>query len=274
MPTELSFPDGFFPELIALDIDGTLTEHLGTVTERVVDSIARIQAAGAMVVLATGRTLSTTAPVARAAGLDGWLVCSNGALLAIVEPETIIETVTFDPRTVLDQIKEVLPNAVYAVEDVHGVFHTTQLFGAGALGLAIREVPFEHLLREPVTRLVVRSEEHREEGFGHLVEHMGLHSVIFGAGDVAWMDIGPAGVNKATMLADLCTRLDINPAKTLAVGDFWNDIEMLNWAGVGVAMGGAPAAVAAAADTQTSSIPGEGVADVLEALLLNNHFAE
>ena len=267
MPTDLQLPDGFVPELIALDIDGTLTEHLGTVSGRVVESIARIKEAGTMVVLATGRTLSTTAPVARAVGLDGWLVCSNGAVLATVEPEMIIETVTFDPRSVLDQLKVVLPQAVYAVEDVHGVFHTTEMFGAGALGTAIRQVPFEHLLTEPVTRLVVRSEEHREEGFGHLVEEMGLHSVIFGAGDVAWMDIGPAGVNKATMLATLCARLNINPTKTLAIGDFWNDIEMLSWAGVGVAMGGAPAAVVAAADTQTSAIPGEGVAQVIEALL-------
>ena len=69
------------------------------------------------------------------------------------------------------------------------------------------------------------------------------------------------------MLANLCTRLDINPAKTLAIGDFTNDIEMLRWAGVGVAMGSASAAVMAAADTVTSSTPGIGVAEVLDALL-------
>ena len=240
---------------------------MGTVGERVIDAVAAIRAAGVQVVLATGRSLSTTAPVGRALGLDGWAVCSNGAVLATIEPQSVIDAITFDPKPVLDQLVEQLPDAIFAVEDAHGIFLTTRTFGADALGMSIREVAFEHLTVNPVVRLVVRSEDHREDGFGEIVKQMGLHSVIFGIGDLAWMDIGPVGVNKATMLANLCTRLDINPAKTLAIGDFTNDIEMLRWAGVGVAMGSASAAVMAAADTVTSSTPGIGVAEVLDALL-------
>ena len=188
-------------------------------------------------------------------------------MLATIEPQSVIDAITFDPKPVLDQLVEQLPDAIFAVEDAHGIFLTTRTFGADALGMSIREVAFEHLTVNPVVRLVVRSEDHREDGFGEIVKQMGLHSVIFGIGDLAWMDIGPVGVNKATMLANLCTRLDINPAKTLAIGDFTNDIEMLRWAGVGVAMGSASAAVMAAADTVTSSTPGIGVAEVLDALL-------
>lgn len=261
------FEDRPFPELLALDIDDTIVTHLGSVNERVVDAVGRATDAGINVVLSTGRTISTTAPIARALGLDGWAVCSNGALLAMVEPETIVETVTFDPRSILDRIVTLLPDAVYAVEDTHGVFHATRIFGAGSLGLSLREVPFEHLLTEPVVRLVVRSDEHVETGFGEIVEQMGLHSVIFGVGDTAWMDIGPTGVSKATMLAELCTRLDINPARTVAVGDSWNDIDMLAWAGTGVAMGSAPRALTNVADAMTDATPGDGVAEVIDALL-------
>ena len=261
------FEDRPFPELLALDIDDTIVTHLGSVNERVVDAVGRATDAGINVVLSTGRTISTTAPIARALGLDGWAVCSNGALLAMVEPETIVETVTFDPRSILDRIVTLLPDAVYAVEDTHGVFHATRIFGAGSLGLSLREVPFEHLLNEPVVRLVVRSDEHVETGFGEIVEQMGLHTVIFGVGDTAWMDIGPTGVSKATMLAKLCTRLDVNPARTVAVGDSWNDIDMLAWAGTGVAMGAAPRAVTNVADAMTDATPGDGVAEVIDALL-------
>ena len=256
-----------FPELLALDIDDTIVTHLGSVNERVVEAVGRATDAGINVVLSTGRTISTTAPIARALGLDGWVVCSNGALLAMVEPETIVETVTFDPRSILDRIVTLLPDAVYAVEDTHGVFHATRIFGAGSLGLSLREVPFEHLLNEPVVRLVVRSDEHVETGFGEIVEQMGLHTVIFGVGDTAWMDIGPTGVSKATMLAKLCTRLDVNPARTVAVGDSWNDIDMLAWAGTGVAMGSAPRALTNVADAMTDATPGDGVAEVIDALL-------
>ena len=255
------------PELLALDIDDTLVPHLGTVEERVIDAIARAREAGIAVVLSTGRSLSTTAPVGRAAGLDGWAVCSNGAVLATIEPETIIDSKAFDPTAALHELVEMLPDAVYAVEDVHGVFHTTSMFAAGALGLSIRHVPFEHLASEPVVRIVVRSQAHKEVGFGEIAARMGLHSVIFGVSDIAWMDIGPKGVNKSTMLAELCTRLDLNPVRTLAVGDSWNDVEMLKWAGTGVAMGSAPPQVMAVADAVTSHVPGEGVADVIDALL-------
>lgn len=261
------FADRSFPELIALDIDDTLVPHLGNVAERVVDAIARAREAGITVALATGRTLSTTAPIGRAAGIDGWAVCSNGAVLATIEPETIIDTRPFDPKPILDQLVELVPGAVFAVEDVHGVFHTTKMFGAGALGLSIREVPFEHLLTDPVTRIVVRSDAHVDTGFDEIAAQMGLHTVIFGVAKVAWMDIGPQGVNKATMLAELCTRLDLNPARTLVIGDSWNDLEMLQWAGTGVAMGSAPESVMRAADAVTSAEPGEGVADVIDALL-------
>ena len=263
-----SLPGGFRPELIALDVDDTLIHHNGSVSERVVESIARVVAAGICVVLATGRTPSTTIPVARAAGIDDLVVCSNGALLVSVATEQTIEAITFDPRPVLEELVQHLPDAVYAVEDVNGIFHATEVFAAGVLGMSVRQVPFEHLLTEPVIRLVVRSEHHVESGFGPVVERLGYDSVIFGVADVAWMDIGAKGVNKATMLARLCELRDIDSARTIAIGDFWNDIEMLTWAGWGVAMGSAPASVKAVANAVTSDIAGEGVADVLDSIVL------
>lgn len=261
-------PAGFRADLIALDVDDTLVPRDGSVSERVVDAIERVQSAGTLVVLATGRTPSTTIPIARAAGINDLVVCSNGALLVSVATEKTIESVTFDPRPVLEELVEHLPDAVYAVEDVNGMFRTTRMFPAGALGLSIREVPFEHLLRDPVIRLVVRSEQHVDTGFGPIVEKLGYVSAIFGVGEVAWLDVAARGVNKATMLQRLCERRGIDPANTVAIGDYWNDIEMLRWAGLGVAMGSAAEPIKAAADTLTSGVPGDGVADVLDALAL------
>jgi Cof subfamily protein (haloacid dehalogenase superfamily) len=261
-------PEGFVPDLIALDLDDTLVPHLGSVSERVIESVQRVRNAGITVIPATGRTVSTTAPISRAAELDNWMVCSNGAVLATVEPESTVHAATFDPGPLLDRLQDLVPDAVYAVEDVHGVFHTTSMFGAGALGLAIREVPFEHLLAEPVVRLVVRSEMHARDGFQDVAREMGFHSVIFGISNVAWMDVGPQGVNKATGLQDLVGRLGIDQSKVLAIGDSYNDVEMLKWAGVGVAMGSAPRTVREVADAMTSEHPGDGVADVLDAISL------
>lgn len=258
------------PELIALDIDDTLVPHMGSISQRVIEAVAGVRERGVAVALATGRSLSTTAPIGRAAGIDGWVVCSNGAILATIEPEGVVEATSFDPRPILERLQPQLPGARFAVEDIHGTFHTMSAddFDAGALGLQIREVPFEHLLDEPAVRLVVHSNEteHMNGGFGDVAKTLGLHTVIFGVGDKAWMDVGPQGVNKATGLTRLCALLDINPAKTLTMGDSYNDVEMLEWAGTGIAMATAPASVMAAADAVTSGEPGVGVAEVLEFL--------
>ncbi len=64
----------------------------------------------------------------------------------------------------------------------------------------------------------------------------------------AWLDIAPQGVNKATALAEITAGLGIPAADVLAFGDGRNDLEMLRWAGRGVAIGDAPPEVQAAAD--------------------------
>jgi Cof subfamily protein (haloacid dehalogenase superfamily) len=262
----MELPRGFVPQLVAIDLDDTLIEHDGAVPEFVVDAIERVQDLGVLVVAATGRSLSTALPVARAAGMHDWAVCSNGALLARVEPVEVVETISFDPRELLLQIEQRVPNGSYAVEGVDGTFLTNKVFTHAALTVAVREVPFEHLLEAEAMRLVVRSDEHVDEGLGFLAEELGLHSVVFGTGDIAWLDIGPQGVSKATMLARLCERLGIDPSQTMAIGDSMNDIEMLKWAGVGVLMGHAGDDMRPFADVITDPRPGFGVAAALDAI--------
>ena len=262
----MELPEGFVPQLIALDIDDTLIEHDGPVHESVVEAIARVQDMGVMVVAATGRSQSTTIPVCRAAGMLDWAVCSNGALLVQVQPEEIVESVSFDPTDLLQRISDLVPNASFGVESVSGMFRTNRAFSHAALTEQVREVPLDHLMSEPVIRLVVRSDDHLDEGLGFIAEELGLHSVVFGTGDVAWLDIGPKGVSKATMLARLCERLGFDPALTMTVGDSMNDIEMLKWAGVGVLMGHAGEEMRQHADVVTGPVPGFGVAEALNAI--------
>jgi hydroxymethylpyrimidine pyrophosphatase-like HAD family hydrolase len=163
-------------------------------------------------------------------------------------------------------VQQLVPDASFGVESVSGMFRTNKAFSHAALTEEVREVPFEHLMAEPAIRLVVRSDAHLDQGLGFVAEELGLHSVVFGTGDVAWLDIGPKGVSKATMLARLCDRLGFDPALTMAVGDSMNDIEMLKWAGVGVLMGHAVPEMHQYADVITGREPGFGVAEALGAI--------
>jgi Cof subfamily protein (haloacid dehalogenase superfamily) len=259
-------PIDWRPELIALDIDDTVVQHLGSLPGVVVDAIERVQDAGIRVTLATGRSSSTTFPIARAVGVDDLVVTSNGCVLSSVETRKTIEAVTFDPTDALAQLMELVPDAVFAVEDLSGEFLTTHLFDTGPLGLTIRQVAIETLTAGPVVRLVVRSESATTRGFAEVAQSLGFHSVVFGIADVAWMDVGPRGVNKATMLQELCARRDIDPTKTIAIGDSWNDVEMLEWSGLGVAMGSASPKVAAHANLMTAPEAGIGVAQILNSI--------
>ena len=184
----------------------------------------------------------------------------------MVETGKIVEAVTFDATQALEQLSELVPDAVFAVEDFHGDFRTTHLFDTGALGINIRQVELAELTADPVVRLVVRSETSTTRSFGEVAKSLGFHSVVFGVADVAWMDIAPKGVNKANMLKEVCARRQVDPAKTIAIGDSWNDIEMLEWAGLGVAMSSAAPKVAAYADLMTAPEPGIGVAQILNSI--------
>jgi hypothetical protein len=81
------------------------------------------------------------------------------------------------------------------------------------------------------------------------------------------VEIGPAGIDKATGLAWLCTHLGIDPADVVAFGDEYNDHEMLRFAGHGVVMANANEHTRALADEIAPSNSDDGVAVVIERLL-------
>ena len=83
----------------------------------------------------------------------------------------------------------------------------------------------------------------------------------------ALLDLTPPGVSKASALESLRRKLGVYPDHTVAIGDGYNDIEMLRWAGRSTAMGNAPDDVKAVADAVTDSVENDGVLPVLEALI-------
>ena len=81
----------------------------------------------------------------------------------------------------------------------------------------------------------------------------------YSIGYTAWLDIAPHGIDKAHGLQRVTRRMGVGAADVLALGDGRNDIQMLAWAGRGVAMGNAPAEVRAAADAVTAPVGEDGL---------------
>ena len=83
----------------------------------------------------------------------------------------------------------------------------------------------------------------------------------------AGQPINPEGVSKASALEQVRRRLRVEPGDTVAVGDQRNDLEMLQWAARGVAMGNAPDEVKAVADEVTLSVTDDGLVPILRSLI-------
>lgn len=259
--------------MIALDVDGTLVNHDGHMSEPVREAAQAVVAAGHEVMIATGRSLNATLPIIEQIGIDtGYAVCCNGGVTLRLDPAhpdgyEVIHKATFDPGPALRALRKRLPSAKYALEDADGNFLSTERFQDASFGVEAIGVDFKTMLEATAVRVVVFSSENTAEEFTAAIRHIGLAGVTYSVGWTAWLDIAAAGVTKASALENLRALLSFAPHHTVAIGDGRNDIEMLTWAGRGVAMGQAPEEVLAAADEVTMSVYDDGAAHVLRSLL-------
>jgi Cof subfamily protein (haloacid dehalogenase superfamily) len=268
---------GWRPRLVALDIDGTLLKWVeggGTtheeIPERTYAAVHRAADAGAHVVLASGRSPHGMTGIADLLGLpvEGgerlWVVASNGAVVFRHPPLEVVHEETFDASAAVAAVLEHHPHALVAVEERGVGYRVSGHFPAGELSGDMIVTDVEDLVAGPVSRVIIRDPEATADDFVKLAEQLGLHGTDYVVGWTAWLDLAPVGVSKASGLALVAAELGVDAADVLAIGDGRNDIEMLQWAGRGVAMGQAVEEVHAAADHVTASVHDDGVVRELE----------
>jgi Cof subfamily protein (haloacid dehalogenase superfamily) len=264
--------EDFSPKLVALDIDGTLYANVpsdGTVEEvispAVYDAVNRAVDAGAHIVLSTGRSTFGITRVWDQLGLprDGdrvLTVASNGSVTFSYPPMELLSTVTFDASEIVQMLLEHVPQAAVAVEEIGVGYRVNRYFPDGEITGTMTLQSVDELVAEPVTRVIIRDPHSSEEEFVELAEKVGLAGTNYFIGWTAWLDIAPDGVSKASALEQVAERLGVARSDVLAIGDGRNDLEMLRWAGRGVAMGQAPLEVQEAADDVTRTVHDDGVA--------------
>lgn len=256
------------PMLVALDIDGTLVPE-GTVDVPPVtaDAVQDVVAAGHHVVLSTGRSLIGAVPVAASLGLtSGWLVTSNGAVVARLAPHMpggyeIVDAFTFDVGPVVTLARELMAEVEIAVEEVGYGYFVTREFERGALS-GRQTVVADDALPAATTRLVLRAPGVVDT----LLQPVRALNLTATPASPSWVDVTPPLLSKATALFRVRRRLGVDPANTLAIGDAMNDVPAFKWAATAIAMGGSPAAVRAAADATTGTLEEHGAATVLDAI--------
>jgi HAD superfamily hydrolase (TIGR01484 family) len=233
--------------LVASDLDGTLLLPDETVSERTRAALVAARSAGITVVLVSGRPPRSLGPIAERIGVGGVAICANGAIVWDLDTGTMLDST---------------PLAAELATREAGWSE-----GLAPAPADVLEADALELITGPVTKLLVR---HPAMAFAEVAERarrvVGDDAVVTWAG-LRLVEISAAGVTKAFALERLCRRLGVDAAEVVAVGDMPNDLPMLDWAGVGVAVANADQAVLAAADEVTASNLDDGVARLLERII-------
>jgi hydroxymethylpyrimidine pyrophosphatase-like HAD family hydrolase len=256
------------PALVACDVEGTLVRAGRRPTSTVLDAIAAVRAAGHHLVVATGRSLSGAVQAARQLGIsDGWVVAANGAVTARLRPDgySVVDVTALDAGPVCRLVARTRPDLRLAAEVVGTGYRVTRRFPDRLLN-GHQEVlgALEEIWARPTPRVVVYGQWALR--LAPALRESGVTAV---AARVDWVDVTAPEVTKATALERIRVELGVAPSRTIAVGDGENDLEMLRWAAVSIAMGHAPATVRAVAGRITGTVDEDGAAAALvDALLL------
>ncbi|NBW86610.1 MAG: HAD-IIB family hydrolase [Planctomycetia bacterium] len=275
--------------LLALDVDGTLTNSRHEVADSTSGAIARVVAAGVRVMLATGRRYRDTLPVAGRLNVDTPLVTASGALVKRPSDHGTLHRAAFAPGLLEGVLAEVVAAGhepiLYTDSFAEGYdFHCRSLADArrGGGGLAdyldrnrdLARVTLDLDVAPPAAAFAgfamgerdpMRELQRRlEEAFpGRLSLHT-IRSPRY----LHWMcEIAPAGVTKWTGVMAVAREWGIAACEICAVGDDVNDLPMIRGAGLGVAMGNARPEVLADADVVVGTHDGTGMSDVAELVL-------
>ncbi|HVM28572.1 MAG TPA: Cof-type HAD-IIB family hydrolase [Mycobacteriales bacterium] len=263
------------PRLVASDLDGTLVRTDQTVSDRTRAALARVEEAGSVLVLVTGRPPRWMAPVVEATGHRGLAVCANGALVYDLHTERVVRSHLLDADAaaeVVAALRRDVPGITFAVEKgpvdgVPGGFGREDVYVPRWDVDGVEVAPVEELFAAGAVKLLARHEQMgsdellaaARQSLGALVE--ATHSSTDGL-----LEISASGISKASGLASLADDAGIDAAEVVAFGDMPNDLPMLTWAGHAIAMGNAHDEVKAIADEVTASNDDDGVAVVLERL--------
>ncbi|MEU4801580.1 HAD family hydrolase [Actinosynnema sp. NPDC023587] len=255
------------PRLVALDIDGTITPAgREDIAPAVRAAVGRAVDHGAHVVLATGRSLIGTRPIADDLGLrDTTAICSNGAVWWDTAAREVVRELGFDAGPTVGLLRGLFPGAVFATERIGVGNLSLGRFPDGDLWGEVHQVSAAELTADTTPRLVMRWTGRTPEEVALRMLDVELPGVTWWVDNTEpWVTVSPSGVTKGSALEDLRVRLGVPEEDTLAIGDGHNDVEMLKWAARGVAMGQAPATVRAVADAVTSTVLEDGAAAELD----------
>jgi len=265
------------PKLIALDLDGTLLRDDLSLSLRVARALHQAQKAGALITLASGRGYPALKPWVARLHIVSPVIGYQGATITDPLTENNIREHQF-PRELLDELVEFarafeISLTVYVNDEIYMERkHLPDAFYQKWFGLPIHVVHdlTTSLPGDPIKFLITATSDELDRLQPQIEAHFGQTLQIVRSHPL-FLEGMALGVTKGTALAWVSHYLGVSQSDTIAVGDSGNDVEMLAWAGLGIAMGNASRSAIQAADLVVPSVDEDGVAIAIEQFVLQGY---
>lgn len=288
-------------KLVAVDLDGTMLNQYGVVTENTKNIIKKVQEKGVEVVIASGRPIDSIKTIAKEINSQNYFISGNGAILYDIKKDEIIYENILKKSKILDIIKICEENSIY-----YNIYTEKEII-AKTLNYNVLYYYKENLNKDEKERThiniindiykyisekdekvikmticddnkfifnsIMKKLKEIEEIEILEVSHMSRKTITQGTEEVPiqyfYTEISAKNVDKWNAIEILAEKCNINKNEIIAIGDNFNDKKMIENAGMGVAMEGCTPQVADIADYITSKNTEEGVAKALENLILS-----
>ena len=265
-------------KLVALDLDGTLTNSKKEITPYTRQILLQAQEEGIRLVLASGRPTYGVAPLADQLELgkyEGYILSYNGGEIVDWKTRELMYKNLLDPE-VLPYLYRCAQENDFAIVTYEGKYILTEKPNdAYVLKEAILNVmqikPVENFLKaikHPVAKCLITGEPNRlaqleKKMQAQLDGKMGVFR-----SEPYFLELVPRGIDKAESLSVLLQKLHLTKEELVAIGDGFNDLSMIQYAGLGIAMGNAQEIVKQHADVISLTNDEDGVAYAIKKYVL------
>ena len=290
-------------KFVAIDIDGTLLNSRGQLSTRTKEAVRRVTKNGVKVVLTSGRVTFSTKKIAEELNADRYMICDNGASIYDREEEKVLYEAHIDKDTILNILDTCIRNDIYYM-----VFTPTKIIVKDLKHMALAFYKQRHHCRDEATgmsEIIYGGREYIEnldEKFTRIIvcdqdraifnsivnrlreyesvdlmapPHVTNKKIVEDGKEIfisySYAELLPKNTNKWVAIENLINRLNIKPSEVIAIGDNFNDIDMIKHAGLGVAMNNGSPLAKGVASVIAPSNDRDGVAVVLEQYILKDN---
>jgi Cof subfamily protein (haloacid dehalogenase superfamily) len=261
-------------KLLAVDLDDTLLDKSSQVSPRCREAIKKAVEKGVTVTVATGRMYAAALPFARQLELDVPIITYNGALIKsslsgeVLFEQTLDQAVAADVLTLFRErgwyIQVYVGDQLYIAEPNERARIYENLTKVKAIPVGEKL----YSMSEHVLKMLSLANENEIQEISRIIQDKFKGKVFAPISRPTYLEIVHPSINKGRSLDFLAKQLGITRDEVMAIGDSNNDLDMIEYAGLGVAMGNALPNVKAAANAVTLANDEDGVADAIYKYIL------